>query len=329
MLVLMATTEKIVCNKGSADGLIKDDKEYLILRRRKDRLYKIGVAKLDLVSTTMCRLDIIDLIKNNHVQKNDIIISSEFLNNKSKKMSINNKKSIPKSKYNPFGPTKKLGMELSFNLGGLIIDSGDRSSRFGGFGIAAGTQYRLLIDNNFYFNPKCEIGGKYIDSPSSYREYLDSGGQSHSSSLLEYNIDIEICFKNIGFFYGYRGYSGKDINTYNWWYDYTSERAWDPRYAGLFIYNKSIISLNGKEFGILIRFVAPQFSTRSTRVVEHNFHFYILRPSKPNDFFNFYFLKYKSLPPHGVNGLIWYAELGYAPKISSYKIDIGIGYLFQ
>lgn len=43
---------------------------------------------------------------------------------------------------------------------------------------------------------------------------------------------------NFELFVGYRKYSGTEENTYDWWHDYKSDIAWNPKFAGYYWYKK-------------------------------------------------------------------------------------------
>jgi len=211
---------------------------------------------------------------------------------------------------------------LSVEAGGI---NWSEKARFLGFGLKGEINLTLSPYKNLSNIVKLSYGHNSMSWGRS-RKDPTSTGIEEESWIKQLKFYDEIRIKNVGIFLGHRNIEGYNYSDYDWWSDYTSNIAWDGRYADYYWFEEYKLKLRGMEYGLSIyipRIRLALFSQHNillNHIVQLSYMPIDLQVSKQW----FLFLNYYAIPEK--RGLFLYVELGASSIKKMYDLHLGIGY---
>ncbi len=210
-------------------------------------------------------------------------------------------------------------IQVQYNMGGYFYG---KEAVFGGlFGIKVGIDSKLHIDGPIYFWAGPWFRYNYLSRSSSDSD-LSSNGQSGSSNLSEYCFIAGVQYRSSRIYGGYRSLDGRETSSYDWWTDYTSEIAWDGRYADYQSSKSDKLELSGLIIGVnhsiaVKRKAVPyildiSIATMLIDLVYSNQSFYYLDVN---------------YSPHQ-KGIMGFASCGFSSIAELFELSFGAGYQF-
>ena len=140
-------------------------------------------------------------------------------------------------------------MDLSLDLGGVLYG---KKARFIGFGLRGRLDLTLYDSGRVTNAARLSFGYNYMDWGRD-RNDIGSTGINEVSSIRDFEISDSFIIKKLGFTLGYRYIEGYNKSDYDWWSDYTSDIAWDGRYADYYWFEEHKLKLRGVMYGLLYR----------------------------------------------------------------------------
>lgn len=197
----------------------------------------------------------------------------------------------------------------------------DEKAQFGGLDYSFGLDLEVIK----YKNIAVLVDLKYVDcwmGSSGEDQGTESYGAGFLGTLKRYVALVELRYKYLGLAYGKRQYKGEYASWYDWWHDYQSSIAWDPRYAGYSEFNAYGLDIKGTEYGI-------SFWKNASENYEHQFQIsYISIEGFLKDT-RLFLGKWVYSPKILKNGFYMNLEFGIGTKATLMEIECNIGYTFN